>query len=79
MEFVAGTTHMSMSNISEGEKTQNFECQNNIDGKKQLKNEDVFGAKQIHKELLSVSDLTQITIVFTNVDDIKPQSAVNAK
>lgn len=77
LELVAGATSVSSLNISEVDKTQILECTYNLKEKNNLKNVDLAEPKQISK--LSVSDLVQSTIILTNVNDIEPQSVINAK
>lgn len=77
LELDAGTNQVSSFNNSELETI--LQCDNNIQEKKQLETGYTPGTKPINIELVSVSDLTHNAIDFTNVDDIKPQTAVNAK
>lgn len=76
-ELVTGAAYVSSSNSIEVENTQTLGRHCNLEEKKQLENRDVSGTALINKELYSTSDLTHTTIIFTNLNDIKPQSPIN--
>lgn len=73
-ELLAGATCVPPSNNSELENTLFLECHNNFKKIKQSESGDVPETKQINKKVLSISDE-----IFNNADEIKPQSALNAK